>query len=117
MAHTTLTKYEYTDLTDLHDGVRAHYGGRGMYGDTCLAYVGDEPYLFLFDLAKILVERDSGKSDGSAYSDPTADEIRDKIDRLGGGSSDSMGMGTVYYWRGIEVDIPEGEDEDDEDDE
>lgn len=90
-----------------------------MYGDTCLAYVGDEPYLFLFDLAKILVERDSGKSEGTA--DPTADEIlfdiRDKIDRLGGGSSDSMGMGTVYYWRGIEVDIPEGEDEDDEDDE
>jgi hypothetical protein len=108
MAHTTLTKFEYTDLTDLHDGVRAHYGGRGMYGKTCLAYVGDEPHLFLFDLAKVLVERDS------AELPATADEIRDKLDRLGGGSSDSMGMGTVYYWRGIEVDIPEGEDGDDD---
>ena len=117
MARITLTKDEYQELTYSYDDgeqIRAHYGGRGMCGKTCLAYVGSDPHLFIFDLAKLLVERDSGKAEGTAYSDPTADEVRDRMDWVGLGSTDSMGYDTVYYWRGIEVDIPEVEDEDDD---
>ena len=103
MARITLTGAEFETLRDSHDDVRAHYGGRGMYGETCLGYVGSEPHLFIFDLAKLLVERESGKPDGVAYSDPTADEIRDEMERLGLGSTDSMGLSTIYYFRSIEV--------------
>lgn len=110
---TTLTRDEYRELTYSHDDVRSGYSGRGMYGDTCLAYVGSEPHLFLFDLAKLLLERDSGKSANVAYPDPTADEVRDKMERLGLGSQDSMGYDTVYYWQSITVEP--GDEEEDED--
>ena len=77
-----------------------------MYGDTCLAYVGSEPHLFLFDLAELLLGREGEEADASA--------IRDKMERLGLGSQDSMGYDTVYYWRSITVE-PGDEEEEDED--
>lgn len=104
---TTLTRDEYTTLAFAHDGVRSSYGGRGMYGDTCLAYTGSEPLLFIFDLAEVLVLRDN--------DDPAVDDIRYELDRLGMGRTDSMGRGTVHYWPSITVE-PGDDDEDDEDD-
>lgn len=104
---TLLSKDEYQELTYLYDEEELYprYSGRGMYGDTCLGYVGSEPHLFVFDLAKILAERD--------IEEPDADDIRSEMSRLGSGSTDSMGYDTIYYFRSIQVDVPE-EDEDDE---
>lgn len=100
---TTLTRDEYRELTYSFDDVRSDYSGRGMYGDTCLGYVGSEPHLFIFDLAKLLVERDSGESD--------ADEIRDKMERLGLGRTDSMGYETIYYFPSITVESADDEED------
>jgi hypothetical protein len=101
----TLTREEYTSLRDRFDGVRADYSGRGMYGDACLAYTGDEPYLFVFDLAELLAERDS--------DDPSPSDIRYELSSLSA-SGDSMGRGSVIYFTGI--DVEPGDDDDDEDD-
>jgi hypothetical protein len=117
MARITLDHKEFNQLDDLHDGLRRDYSGRGMYGDTCLGYVGSELHLFMHDLAVLLVERDSGKHTGTAYSDPTADEIRYELENtIGSPSTDSMGYDTIYYLPSVAVE-PLGDDEDDEDDE
>lgn len=107
MARITLTRSEFDSLRDRYDDVRSSYGGRGMYGKTCLGYVGSEPHLFIFDLARLLAERDM---DGPLY----ADDIRYEIESLGFPSTDSMGFDTIYYFRSIEVEPGDEEDDDDE---
>lgn len=102
MARITLTRAEFEVLSDIHDDVRAHYSGRGMYGDTCLGYVGSEPHLFIFDLARLLAERDL---DGPIY----ADDVRREIESLSFPGTDGMGYDTIYYWRSIEVEVEEEE--------
>lgn len=94
MARITLSRDEYITLRDRHYGVRAAYSGRGMYGDTCLAYTGEDLPSFLYDLAEVLEERDS-------YPDEA--DVRDRMERIGEGSSDSMGRGVVHYWQSIQV--------------
>jgi hypothetical protein len=107
MARITLDHKEFNQLDDLHDGLRRDYSGRGMYGDTCLGYVGSEPHLFMHDLAVLLVERDS---DGVV----TADEIRYEMENtIGSPSTDSMGLDGIYYFPSVAVE-PLGDDEDDD---
>jgi hypothetical protein len=91
----------------MHDGLRADYSGRGMYGDKCLGYTGDEPLLFMHDLARLLAERDS---DRQIY----ADDIRYELERIGHFNSDSMGFGTIFYLPAVEVEGVEDDDEDDD---
>jgi hypothetical protein len=109
MARITLDHKEFNQLDDLHDGLRRDYSGRGMYGDTCLGYVGSESHLFMHDLAVLIAERDN---DGTV----TADEIRYELENtIGSPSTDSMGYDTIYYLPSVAVE-PLGDDEDDEDD-
>lgn len=91
---------------DYDHKVRSDYSGRGMYGDTCLAYTGDDLALFVFDLARLL----------TGESDPEADDLRQQIENLGRGSSDSLGRGSVHYWTSVTVEPDDDDDEDDDDD-
>jgi hypothetical protein len=107
---STLTRDQFNELRyDFYHKVRADYSGRGMYGDTCLAYTGNNVALFLFDLARLL----------TGETDPDAHTLRSELERIGTGWSDSLGLGTVHYWQGIDVEPgdDDDEDEDDEDDE
>lgn len=97
-----LTRSEYEELTYIYDEeeeLYPDYSGRGMYGDTCLGYCGEDPALFVFDLAKIIASRDT--------ESPGVEDIRDQISRLGLGSKDSMGLDTIYYYRSIQVEEEE----------
>ena len=60
------------------------YSGRGMYGKTCLAIVGEGINLISLGYALGEMDRDIDKYD--------LDNMR----------SDSMGLGMVYYWPNIE---------------
>lgn len=79
-------------------GLRRSYGGRNMYGRSCVAVIGDLTGLVRFVL--VLTEE-------------VANSLPDEGERLGAlldamrGShtaSDSMGHDTVYYWPGVELD-------------
>lgn len=62
--------------------VRDDYSGRGMYGATCLAVVGDNYVLEVF-------------LEGARFYGIDA--------RLGNMAQDSMGLSHVFYWPSIEV--------------
>lgn len=109
----TLTKREFEQLQtlviNLGDGtaqLQPGYSGRAMYGDQCLALIGDVSHLVRFALslgeeAQELFENvDEAADDGDA-----AERLRELVDALRGQSTrhDSMGRSTVYYWPGVEV--------------
>lgn len=108
MARITLTHKEFSQLDNLHYGLRHDYSGRGMYGDTCLGYVGSEPHLFMHDLAVLIAERDN---DGIV----TADDVRYEMENtIGSPSSDSMGRDGIYYFPSVAVEPLEDDEDDDE---
>lgn len=78
--------------------IRSAYGGRGMYGATCVGVVHKDsttPAAFLYFLAEEL---------GMDFLELMSD--------LGGGSRDSMGLSTITYWRNLTVDGATDEEDD-----
>jgi hypothetical protein len=95
-----LTADQFSGLQDEFgdDEVRT-YSGRGMMGSYCLGYVGEDMGRFIVYLAQ-LVDADNW-DDGDQ---PLLDEIASAVSDLWRSmSSDSMGLDTIYYWRGIKV--------------
>lgn len=78
------------DVAQVLDLEARSYSGRGMYGKECFALVVDEPFRDLIASLGVLV---SQVSDG--------DELQDLFESLGQVERDSMGLGTVLYWRHI----------------
>lgn len=78
-------------------GLRTTYSGRGMYGRTCLAVVGSPTTLVRFAFA---------------LAEEVATGLPDEAERLGAlvdavqtshMSHDQLGLDTVYYWPGVEL--------------
>ena len=80
------------DIAEAHDGsARPDYSGRGMYGDTCLGVTFDNLQDFLGFYTELV----------TSFPHHAA--------RLAAVSTDGMGLGTIYYWRGIK---PSGQEAD-----
>jgi hypothetical protein len=93
-----LTPDSITELKDrFEDDVRFDYGGRGMYGKTCVGYTGEYPFVFAAVLAKLLTTQQDEDDEMDA------DTLIDVIEGMPDVSIDSMGRGTIYYWPGIRV--------------
>lgn len=91
-----LSTDQFERLQDAVGELYPDYSGRGMYGATCLGYVTDDgPAQFQLQLAKVLA--------GGEDKTLTVDEVSDAMEYLGSPSSDSMGLSTIYYYRGIQV--------------
>lgn len=72
----------YAEITRSGDvELRTDYSGRGMYGDTCIAYVCDDPVALGAAIAQVLTR------------DGMEDAIRDFLPSR----QDSMGLSTVLY--------------------
>lgn len=100
-----LSAEDVCDLRERHEGVTLRYSGRGMYGASCVGYVGDDPILFAFDLALATA--------GLDRDDPVLpSDLRDELEHIGHPCSDSMGMSTIWYW--TRVTVAEGVEEADE---
>lgn len=91
----TLTRGEIdTMLKDVAmEDVDLSYSGRGMFGDRCIAYTGNALASFTYTLATILAGRDN--------ADSAPNDIQGWIAQLSNPASDSLGLGRVWYWRGI----------------
>lgn len=83
-----MNKDQYTLFRDIVEGYggnpRDNYSGRGMYGKECLGADFDSMQEFLeamFEINESLPDFEWGNV-----------------------TTDSMGLGTVFYWRGIRVD-------------
>ena len=106
---TTLTITQLLRLEDIADidveeEVRTHYSGRGMYGKTCLGYTGGNLVEFVAALALIILEyAETGTPPDDAWS------LFEQITTIGEGETDSMGIGRIHYWPGIQV--AEGDDQ------
>jgi len=91
-----LTAADVAALRERHQEVRVRYSGRGMYGDECVGYVGYDPVLFAFDLAVLTADLDP--------DDPIMpSDLRDELEHIGNPCSDSMGLGTIWYWTRVTV--------------
>jgi hypothetical protein len=73
------------------------YSGRYMYGKECLAIDGDGHQLMRVVLRAAMLEPE-------IFEDLNLDDI----------SKDSMGLGQVWYWRHIDVDDVEFDEEEEE---
>lgn len=71
------------------------YSGRGMYGSHCLGVVGNAGDFAKFVRA-VSSDYDADPSDWPEGFDP--DDLLDP-------SQDSMGLDSIFYWRGIKVDV------------
>lgn len=80
---------------DGEDCVRPDYSGRGMYGRTCVAYDGDEKMRFAYRLALLVAE----------LEEEPIENVMERMDP----ASDSMGLGTIWYWSWITVEGHESE--------
>lgn len=84
----TVTASQLSDIAEAaelpHSNVRVNYSGRGMFGRTCVGFdLGHAGELFSLGAA---VERVLG----------------DEAVEWGSPSTDSMGYGTIAYFRGLE---------------
>lgn len=87
VADPTEAGSSFQDLCDDHEiRLRTDYSGRGMMNQTCLAITGEPRDLMRFALF-VLPE---------FYGNP--DKVPTEWESL---STDSMGLGAVYYWRNI----------------
>ena len=86
------------------------YSGRGMYGKYCLGVTScHSESQILADLIKIILDDETlDKQDAS-------DKLLELTESFCGPSTDSMGLDTIYYWRGIDavLDLDDDEEEDD----
>jgi hypothetical protein len=75
----------------------SNYSGRGMYGKSCIAISGSHSdcMYVISDAIKQLASQ-LGRSDDYDHHDFNSD-----VDILLSFSTDSMGLGQVYYWRGL----------------
>lgn len=89
--------------------IRTGYSGRGMYGGTCLGFVGYDASRFAFELAVVLARNESGLDDAE---DPSLDMLRAAYDDIGEPRTDSMATQTVFYWPHIGVAEPDDDDAD-----
>lgn len=71
------------------DDIVSDYSGRGMYGDTCLAFMVDDNGLSMLQLGWALAE---------AGLDFGQDIVQSHC------RTDAMGLGEVVYFPGIQVD-------------
>lgn len=89
MAKATITEAQYERFAALAKSydcsARPDYSGRGMYGAECLGVSGSNS-----DLHALMFE--------VAQSSELADMLK------AAPSADSMGLGTIHYWRHIQVD-------------
>lgn len=81
---------------EFEEDVRLGYSGRGMYGEACVGYTGENLPLFSAKLAYALAQQDDPE-----IEDMAAHELLDAIADLPDASTDSMGRGIIYYWPGI----------------
>lgn len=89
MAKASITEMQFTDFEELADSYNCSaspdYSGRGMYGATCLSVSGNDGSLHELMFA---IARES--------------ELAEMLKAAP--SHDSMGLGSVWYWRHIQVD-------------
>lgn len=68
------------------------YSGRYMYGKDCLGVTCDNPLSFIINLVQELVE----------YMDIIGqDEFSSFLNKLNNINQDTMGMGSIIYWKDI----------------
>jgi hypothetical protein len=81
------------------DQVRWDYSGRGMYGRTCFGFTGNQRNLVAFALGLGYESR--------AQEDDPSEEVEftqgDAISFLAAVRTDSMGLDTIFYFPGVEV--------------
>lgn len=103
----TLNAKQYDDLVHMSDAdpdeVRHNYSGRAMYGKEALAYTGDRPIQFAFELAAVLTPQEEFAAGDNPHPYAVYDDLRDTLGAIGEPRTDSMGLGTVYYWPNITV--------------
>lgn len=83
--------------TDDRVFLSATYSGRGMYGKMCPSIDGSTR-----DLVRVVIK--AALIDPEFFEDAELDEF----------SQDSMGLGTVWYWRHIDTEGVEWDEDDDD---
>jgi len=86
-----------------------NYSGRAMYSKECLGVETDEG-----NAARVVLEVVQQAIRDLRGEPDLGDKINDLCDTLMGCSMDSMGLGYIIYWRGIEWDGPEEDEDEDE---
>lgn len=86
----------------MSDGEVRSYSGRAMYGEQCIGYVPGRyaqgrPDLFAVQIAMMLARAHNGGEEPDVY------DLMDALDELGPASVDSMGMSSIYYYPGIQL--------------
>lgn len=89
-----INEIEVEELGYILETEARSYSGRAMYGKECFAIVTDDSaWQIAVRAARYLGEEQDDMEDTSAL-----EYILDHEPR-----TDSMGLGTVYYWPGLEV--------------
>lgn len=78
---------------------RPNYSGRGMYGRSCVGIVGSSQ-----DLAAVMTEVAYNLAPLSAEGWEGNQRLREELESLFQYSSDSMGMGRIFYWQHLALD-------------
>lgn len=86
----TVTDLAYEADLDVDDVFPA-YSGRGMYGEQCLGLVCN-----IGQFARFVQQVSRRVAEGD-------DELAELEAELPNVRTDSMGLGTIYYWPGIQV--------------
>jgi hypothetical protein len=91
---------EIVDACDLdEDKVRTHYSGRGMYGQTCLGFEFEDIGEYA-DFLVTVTELHHDLTDDSMPDEAVPDWSPQWFTNV---STDSMGRGMIFYFRGITV--------------
>jgi hypothetical protein len=87
---------------------RENYSGRGMFGRECVGIIleyADSAGVVL-SIATQLADNDDLEGDDEDYAELIKDYIPEVRERM---SSDNMGQGVIYYFRGVRADPDTGE--------
>jgi hypothetical protein len=105
-----ITAYHVRSAADALGGeFTENYSGRGMYGAVCVGITSD--YASREQIAENIAEQIIEEDDDYSYllddyDEDEFNEVRDEIaadEIIGRISMDNMGLGYIYYFRGVQV--------------
>jgi hypothetical protein len=97
---------EELEQRDVEFSVDEMYSGRGMFGDCCVGFSGDNTPAVMFYLGNILAELKADDNPNESWTDWLEDNYHGLCDAFTRATADSLGKGTIVYFKGLKVENP-----------
>jgi len=107
---------EELEQNDVDFTVHEDYSGRGMYGDICVGFSSENVMAVVFRLGMVIAELTNNDNPNEDWTDWLEDNKYSLCDLFTRGITDSLGLKTIVYFKGLQVENSQEDDSGGEED-